>query len=174
MLDHMLELLQRLPFKYHWFLVVLMAFIIPFLTRHTEKPGEFYPFSNFPMYSRFEPKTYYVYVRGLKGEQVSAAGVFSTSISNVKKVYDGNVTDLKKAMGKGAKKSDLTTEDLQKAATKTLRWLVGIAPEKSKSQLEALRGLELHKVDIEYRGSLIEKKDSIVGSLSFPIPSVKP
>ena len=173
----MVDFLKRVPFRYHWILVVLMGLIIPVLTRKTEKPGEFYPFSNFPMYSRFEPKTYYVYVRSSKGEPLSVASVFSTSISNVKKVYDSNLTGLKKAMGKGAKKTDLEPEDLQKAAAGTLNWLISIAPVKSKATLEALPGLELHRVDIEYRDSKIEKKDTVVGSItlhSSPAPAVAP
>ncbi|MCB1211013.1 MAG: hypothetical protein KDK97_16940, partial [Verrucomicrobiales bacterium] len=65
-MSHFFQLLQRLPFKLHWFLVLLMAFVIPALTARTDKPGEFYPFSNFPMYSSFEPATYFVYIKNKK------------------------------------------------------------------------------------------------------------
>ncbi|MDB6075362.1 MAG: hypothetical protein JWO89_3002, partial [Verrucomicrobiaceae bacterium] len=120
--------LQRIPFLYHWSLVVVMALVVPLLTRKSDKPGEFYPFSNFPMYSRFEPQTYYVYVRDLKGGPVSVAALFGTSITNVKKVYDNKLTGLKKKSGPGIKKADLSNEDRSQAASETLQCLVSIAP----------------------------------------------
>ena len=57
-----MALLRRLPFRFHWALVLLMGAVIPLITAKTDKPGEFYPFSNFPMYSSFEPDTYHVYI----------------------------------------------------------------------------------------------------------------
>ena len=170
----MIAVLQRLPFRYHWFLVVLMGVVIPVLTRKLDKPGEFYPFSNFPMYSRFEPQTYYVYLRDLKGGLVPVAPLFGTSISNVKKVYDGKLIALKKASAKAKKKADLLPEDRRKAASETLQWLVNIAPRISQPKVQALGGLELHQVDIEYRDSKISKKDEVVGTLSISPPSPLP
>ena len=155
-------------------MVVLMGLVIPLATRKTEKPGEFYPFSNFPMYSRFESHTYYVYLRDLSGNVVPVSSTFGTAISNMKKVYDGNLNTLKKAMGKGAKKSDLEAADLQIATEKTLKWLVSIAPKAAQPRIAALTGLELHRVDIEFIDSKIVKKDSVVGSLKLPIPTPAP
>ena len=47
-----------LPHKFHWFFVLLTGVLVPFLTRNNPDPkqrGEWYPFSNFPMYSTFSP-----------------------------------------------------------------------------------------------------------------------
>lgn len=164
--------LQRIPFLYHWSLVVLMALVIPLLTAKSDKPGEFYPFSNFPMYSRFEPQTYYVYLRDLKGGLVPVSPIFGTSITNVKKVYDGKLTSLKKKAGAGKKKADLSDEDRAQAARETLQWLVSIAPKSAQSRVQELGGLELHQVDIEYRDLKINKKDAAVGALPFPSPPI--
>ena len=165
--------LPRPPFLYHWFLVALMGLIIPLLTAKTDKPGEFYPFSNFPMYSRFEPHTYYVYLKDLKGNLVPVSPLFGTSISNVKKVYDGKLTSLKKEAGKKVK-ADLEPKDRLRAASETLAWLVSIAPKYNRSKVEVLDGLELHQVDIDFRNSKIEKQDSVVGTLKLsaapPVP----
>ncbi|MDB6137476.1 MAG: hypothetical protein JWO94_548 [Verrucomicrobiaceae bacterium] len=163
---------QRIPFFYHWSLVALMALVIPLLTRHSDKPGEFYPFSNFPMYSRFEPQTYYVYLCDLKGTPVPVSPIFGTSITNVKKVYDGKLTTLKKTAGIGKKKSDLSAGDRMLAASETLQWLVSITPKAAQPCVRALGGLELHQVDIEYRDSKIVKKDAAVGTLSLASPSI--
>ncbi len=165
--------LPRLPFLYHWFLVGLMGLIIPLLTAKTDKPGEFYPFSNFPMYSRFEPHTYYVYLKDLKGSLVPVSPLFGTSISNVKKVYDGKLTSLKKQSGKKVK-ADLDAKDRLRASSETLAWLVSIAPKDARPKIDALGGLELHQVDIEYRNAKIEKQDSVVGTLKLAAPAPVP
>lgn len=154
----------RPPFLYHWFLVALMGLIIPLLTAKTDKPGEFYPFSNFPMYSRFEPHTYYVYLKDLKGNLVPVSPLFGTSITNVKKVYDGKLTSLKKASGKKVK-ADLEAGDRQRASSETLAWLVSITPKYNRAKVDALGGLELHQVDIEFLNSKIEQRDIVAGTL---------
>lgn len=166
---------QALPFKYHWFLVLLMGLVIPLLTARTEKPGEFYPFSNFPMYSRFEPRTYYVYLKDTKGGLVPVSPLFGTSITNVKKVYDGKLSHLKKSAGKEVKKkSDLSAESRQEAAAATLRWLMSITPKDARAKVRAYGGLELHQVEVEFRDGKIEQKDVAAGSISFKPEDLQP
>ncbi|MDB6073844.1 MAG: hypothetical protein JWO89_1484, partial [Verrucomicrobiaceae bacterium] len=67
-------------------------------------------------------------------------------------------------------KADLSNEDRSQAASETLQWLVSIAPKAAQPKVQALDGLELHQVDIEYRDSMISKKDVTVGNLPFPTP----
>jgi hypothetical protein len=166
----MMRYLSRLRFRYHWFLVVLMGAIIPFATSNTEKPGEFYPFSNFPMYSRFEPETYYVYVTGGKGEIVPVGPMFGRSISDVKKTYDRKLSNLKKSI-KGVRKIDMPAEKKREAATDCLQWLVEITPPANGEKLKALGMINMHEVQIEYVDGKINKTDTLVGSL--PMQSTK-
>ena len=153
--------------KYHWFLVVLMAGVIPLLTLRTEKPGEFYPFSNFPMYSTFEPETYYVYVTGGKGEIVPISPLFGRSISDLKKTYDRKLSVLKKSV-KGVRKINLPADKKTEAARDALQWLLDITPAAKKDRVRSFSPLSLHEVQIKFRDSKIGKDDVIVGTLPVP------
>jgi hypothetical protein len=81
----------------HWAVVILMGLLIPLLTARTEKPGEFYPFSNYPMYDSFEPATYYVYVTDGADKPVGIGMTFGVAGSDVKKAFDRKLTEAKTA-----------------------------------------------------------------------------
>jgi hypothetical protein len=166
----MMRYLTGLRFRCHWFLVVLMGAIIPLATSNTEKPGEFYPFSNFPMYSRFEPETYYVYVKSEKGDVVPVGPMFGRSISDLKKAYDRKLSNLKKTI-KGVRKIDMPADKKMEAARDSLQWLVEITPPVNVAKLSALGTIHLHEVQIEYEDGKINKTDTLVGSL--PVQSIK-
>jgi hypothetical protein len=166
-----LQFLMNMKFRYHWFLVVLMGVIIPLATIKTEKPGEFYPFSNFPMYSRFEPETYYVYVTNGKGDIVPVAAMFGRSISDVKKTYDRKLSNLKKSIS-GVRKSAMPPEKKAEAALETLQWLREITPPKNQAKLQALGELKLHEVQIKFRDSKINKEDVLVGLMPLTSTAV--
>lgn len=162
-----LRWLREQPFRAHWALVLLMAFLIPALTARTEKPGEFYPFSNFPMYSRFEPQTYYVYVTDLRDQPVAVGPAFGIAISNVKKAYDRKLDALKKASGvKGMKKADLPAGKKREAGGEVLRWLRDNAPDKA--TVDAVGGLRLHQVNVTWREGRVRKEQSLVGEIALP------
>lgn len=161
-----LSWLQRQPFRFHWLLCVLMAFVIPALTARTEKPGEFYPFSNFPMYASFSPGTYYVYVSDLHDKPIAVGTTFGIAISNVKKAYDRKLTTLKEqASGKG-KRADLPLEMKRIAADAVLNWLTENSP--NPAVVKTLGGIRLHEVNVTYRDGRVSKDGRQVGEVRFP------
>ncbi len=160
--------LKRQPFLFHWALVVLMAFVIPLLTRSTEKPGEFYPFSNFPMYSSFEPDTYYVFVTDLNDQPVAVGPAFGIAISNVKKAYDRKLGVLKQEAGGKGKRASLPLEKRRIAADEVLRWLTENAPDQN--AVKAHGGLRLHQADIVFKDQHISKTSTQVGEIKFTAP----
>lgn len=160
--------LKRQPFLFHWVLVVLMAFVIPLLTRSTEKPGEFYPFSNFPMYSRFSPDTYYVFVSDNDDKPIAVGPTFGIAISNVKKAYDRKLTNLKKEIGGKGRKADLPAEKKRVAADEVLHWLTDNAP--NPAAVKARAGLRLHEVAIVFKDGRVSKTQSQVGEVRFTAP----
>ncbi|MCP5558010.1 MAG: hypothetical protein H7A55_09685 [Verrucomicrobiaceae bacterium] len=165
-MSHFFQLLQRLPFKLHWFLVLLMAFVIPALTARTDKPGEFYPFSNFPMYSSFEPATYFVYVTDEKDQDLRMGPLFGRAPSDVKKVYDRKLNDAKKAHGGKVKKADLPPEIRAEAAQTVLQWLIDNMPDKS--PLAPAKGLRLHRVDIVFTDGAVKQTTQLEGEIALP------
>lgn len=162
-----------LPHKFHWFFVVVTAFIIPWLTRNTVKPGEWYPFSNFPMYSNFEKQAYYVYITDKNDQPVAMYPTFGNWPSGIKKMYDGKlkevVNDLKaKANNQGTtyktKIVNMTSEECRPAGDATLKQLV----ESSRTQDEIKKhtGFRLYQMDITLNkeGNIV-KKTKLVGEL---------
>jgi hypothetical protein len=163
-----------LSFRYHWFLVLLMGIAIPLLTAKTEKPGEFYPFSNFPMYSTFEPETYYVYVTDAADKPLPIGTLFGKSPSDVKKIYDRKLTALK-PREKGKRKMELSAPLKAEAANETLQWLEENIAKENKDKLFALGKLRLHEVVITYADGVIRKSDTLTGERALatnPAPTL--
>jgi hypothetical protein len=157
---------HRLPFRFHWALVILMGAVIPLITRKTAKPGEFYPFSNFPMYSSFEPNTYLVFITDLEDKPLPISTVFATSASDIKKIYDRKLGELKPRAPKGTRKVNLPAPLKKEAADATLTALVKrISPSPS---LAGKPGLRLHQVDILYDGDQLTQRTTQVGEISLP------
>lgn len=153
-------------FAPHWAVVVLMALVIPFLTRNTDKPGEFYPFSNYPMYSSFEPETYYVYVTDGADKPVAMGIRFGIASSDVKKMFDRKLNDAKKAVGGKVRKSDLPPEVQSEAGREVLKWLQANAPAPQKAAIAALGVLRLYRMDLKYDGDKLTKTPRQVGEVT--------
>lgn len=152
----------------HWAVVVLMALVIPFLTRKTDKPGEFYPFSNYPMYSSFEAETYYVYVTDGGDQPVAMGKVFGVPASDVKKAFDRKLDAAKKASGGKVRKANLPLEVQAAAGSEVLEWLKANAPNDQKPGIAKLGALRLYRMDIRYDGSTLVKTPRRVGEVVAP------
>jgi hypothetical protein len=153
------------PCRFLWVVVILSSLVIPWLTRATAKPGEFYPFSNFPMYSRFLPRTYYVMVTDLTDAPVATVPLSGQVSSNIKKAYDRNLDELKKASSGKYKKADLPVEERQKAGAKVLTWLMELS---DPAKLKAMGGLRLKQVDLFIEDGKIAQRTIDVGEVKLP------
>ncbi|MCP5560696.1 MAG: hypothetical protein H7A55_23390 [Verrucomicrobiaceae bacterium] len=157
--------LRAEPCRFLWVLVILSSLVIPWLTRATAKPGEFYPFSNFPMYSRFLPRTYYVMVTDLNDAPVATVPLSGQVSSNIKKAYDRNLDELKKASAGKYKKADLPVEERQKAGAKVLSWLMELS---DPAKLKAMGGLRLKQIDLFVEDGKIAQRTLEVGEVKLP------
>lgn len=155
---------QRQPLKLLWLLVLLTAAVIPLLQRGQPKPGEFYPFSNFPMYSSFSPSTYYVYVTDLRDQPVPVTLLTGKVLSNLKKQYDTELKQQKKK-ARGISQADLPPEARREAGGVVLNWLLPFA---HPDQLQQMGGLRLKEVTITYEGNEIRKRELDVGEVRVP------
>lgn len=148
-----------LPHKMHWFFVVLTAVIVPWLTKDDPKPGEWYPFSNFPMYSSFERQAYYVYVTDLDDQPVALYPTFATWTSSVKKIFD----DYFKAEARRLKKPSrrLTPEECTPAGIETLLQLK--ATSRFPDEVSKYKGFRLYKVDISLddEGAIVQTTNRV-------------
>ena len=83
--------------------------------------GEFYPFSSFPMYSKFDDRTYLVYLKNADGEPLPTVSTISMVSSQLKKRYGDELTELKSIYP--GSHFDWSTEQKAQAGEKTLRYL---------------------------------------------------
>jgi hypothetical protein len=163
------------PMRILWLFVLVSAALVPFLTRnHPAKAqrGEWYPFSNFPMYSDFEETAYYVYVTDREDKPVALAETFGVAPSDVKKAYDQKlkkeVERLKnEAKARGTKYTkrivEMSAEECRpvgEAALKELR-----DNTKYQEAVRKLSGLRLYQVDITLDNGRIVKKTKLVGEI---------
>ena len=122
---------------------------------------DFYPLSHFPMYSKFDERTYYVYLQGADGEAIAAVPEFNIYTSDLKKHYGRDLNKLKKNI-KGSH-FDWGQEQKWVAGMATLDYLKN---ERSQAAFKEGRmdGLMLIDVRIQ-RGDdgKLEKIESVVG-----------
>jgi len=122
---------------------------------------EQYPFSNFPMYSTFENKTYYVHLADGADQPVPTAEALGLATSTLKKIYDGEVRrELRRLQ---VRREHLTAEQKQAIGGPVLARL------KKASAAQGAVGipevLRLYQVDIALAGGRFEKRRSFIAEL---------
>jgi hypothetical protein len=148
-----------------WALILITGLALPLLTLRTAKPGECYPFSNFPMYSSFDPETYYVYVTDLKDQPVRVTQLFGPPLSSVRKMYDTQLIHLKKETKAKEPRARLPLVYKQEAAGEVLALLIKNSPPAQRPAISVLSGLRLHQVDIRLKEGRIVKQTEAVGEM---------
>jgi hypothetical protein len=163
------------PHKFHWFFVLLTGLLVPFLTRNNPDPkqrGEWYPYSNFPMYSTFEDTAYYVYVTDLEDKPLALAPTFGTWGSQVKKTYDKYLKEEVKRLKSEAEKqgekyrtriSQMPGEECRPAGDATLRQLMDGA--RDEDGVRSRPGFRLYQIDITLENGQIVQRKKRVGEV---------
>lgn len=161
--------------RVHWLFVLIAAVIVPGLTRNhpvQAQRGEWYPFSNFPMYSTFEPTAYYLYVTDENDQVVSIWDTFGTWPSALKKSYDARlkkeISRLKdEAKRQGTKYSrkifEMSGEECRPAGDAMLQQLKMTSP--NPEEVRKHKGYRLHQVDITLEEGRIVEKPKLVGEI---------
>lgn len=167
------QLWNAIPFKLHWGFVLFLAFVLPWATRHTRTPGEWFPFSNFPMYSNFEKTAYYVYITDLEDQPLPMAKLFAVP-SAVKKAYDQKlkawVKVLKEqAVARGDKYRkrivEMDGEECRPAGDAALKQLVESLSDQT--ALTQYPGFRLYQMDITLEDRKITKRAKLVGEFRW-------
>ncbi len=100
----------RLPFKRVFALTALLFFV-----------GEFYPLSNFPMYSGVSDDADYYYLTDEAGRPVPMLTYFGIRTARAKKVFRGHLKEFTDA--RGVKREEGTMEERRAAGETLLRFL---------------------------------------------------
>jgi len=113
---------------------------------------ETYPFSDFPMYSRFPAYTEYYYFADGEGEPLPTKDCFGVSASAMKKMYVNRVKKLASKKSKESKKrvggSELSAEELEAIGDEVLDYLLPRGDKKDWWKENQPEVIQLIRVDI--------------------------
>jgi len=121
--------------------------------------GEFYPFSSFPMYSKFDDRTYLVILRDADGNDLPTRPTVKMVSSQLKKRYGDELEDLKKKY-KGSH-FDWTVDQKREAGEATLDYLRNtFAPRAfARGKLDGLRFVDV-RITLE-DGQLVRREEEV-------------
>ena len=128
--------------RYKWLLLMTVLCLVV---------RENYPFSNFPMYSSFSHRTYYLYLTDERGDAIKTR-LFGMSSSALKKIFDrARRIELENFEGAGKMRVPLAEEA---AARSLLRYLDGLAASRAKTR-KLLSGLQVHHVQVSQKANAL-------------------
>ena len=138
-----LDYLRAVPLK-----LVLVLIVLAFILRNPDGRAEFYPFSDYPMYSQFDGNDYYVFIADHEGKPLPSKD-YGITTPKIKKRFKKRLGEAAKRLGK--KKSQIDGEALENVGIETLRTLLD---NRGVSELEEL---QLFRVSLDKDGSSIKK-----------------
>ena len=142
-----------------WLLLLPMSVVIAvaYVT------GEWYPLSSFPMYSKFDERTYYVFLADEAGEPVPTVR-YQIVASELKKHYRRELNKLEDQHGGSS--YDFDEKKLRRAGSTTMQWLrTEWVPERAPDQIDGARksGLKLIEVRVFLQDGKFLKRETVVG-----------
>lgn len=157
---------NTLPVRLAWF-AGLWAFV--FLLKAV---GDFYPFSDFPMYSGFGEYADVLFVETESGERLPVLTVFGKRESRCKKIWKSKLREVANAEGRHSE--DATEDDLRVAG----EYLLGrLLAERYQGRLEPYGTRELRlvqrRIRLEPSGELVESESTIASmAVDAPAPAI--
>lgn len=113
--------------------------------------GENYPFSNFPMYSSFSSRTYYLCLTDAEGRPIRTKQ-FGLSSSGLKKIFDRyRRKELKRFENSGNERVRLAEEA---AGQLLLRYLDGLSSDRPAAG-RLLVGLQVQHISVQQKGDAL-------------------
>lgn len=129
---------------------------------------EFYPLSSFPMYSKFDEKTYYVYPRHAETGEAIPTVRLQIVASDLKKHYLGELDELDEQHDHSHYEWSIEQRRPAGEATLTMlrdEWLPDRAPDVLATG--ELQQVELVDVRVVLKDGKLTKREEVVGSLNF-------
>ena len=85
-LDRALGVWRAVPLK-----LVLLLVVLSLTLKNPDGRAEFYPFSNYPMYSQFDEEDYFVYIADQHGSPLPSKETFRITTPKIKKRFKRHV-----------------------------------------------------------------------------------
>ena len=138
-----LDYIRAVPLKLVFLLTLLGLFL-----RNPDGNAEYYPFSNYPMYSQFDGNDYYVYIADQDGNPLPSKSHGITT-PKIKKRFKKHLGVTAKKLG--IKKAEVAGEPLEQVGITTLKTL------RDNRGISDLEELQLFRVILNKQGSRIVK-----------------
>ncbi|MFT4546610.1 MAG: hypothetical protein ACI8XO_000648 [Verrucomicrobiales bacterium] len=156
---------QALPLKI-WHAIplklVLLLVALSLVLKNPDGRAEYYPFSNYPMYSQFDERDYFVYLADQDGKALPSKETFRITTPKVKKRFKKVLGKVAKELGK--KKREVDGADLEAVAVTTLKSLMNAVPDHPR--VATLTELQLIYVDLRREGDEIVVEQRKVGAIA--------
>ncbi len=141
---------KNIPYKFMFILILLSLWL-----------GEWYPISNFPMYSNFGNSTYFVYITDSQDKPIPLKLEFGFHAAFLKKAYNSR---LKKFSDRENIKQNINKQ--VKAGEELLQYIVSEINPKVNNYTEYQK-LKLWKVIISIKNGQIVKKRKLIAELEL-------
>ena len=122
---------------------------------------ENYPFSHYPMYSKFDPYTYYLYATDESGEVLLFREQFGYSAIRLKKVF----TTKLKAVKKASESKTLSKNDCFHIAGEETLWQYHRQRRPKVENPVQYRGLKLVRTDIKLGTGKVEEQVAVIAEI---------
>lgn len=142
-LDTPLDYLRAVPLK-----LVIVLIALSFFLRNPDGVAEFYPFSYYPMYSKFDGNDYFLYIADHEGKPLPSKN-YGITTPKIKKRFKKRLREAADRLE--MKKSQITGEHLEQVGIETLRTL------RHNRGVSELKELQLMRVSLNKQGSTIKK-----------------
>jgi len=124
--------------------LVLLLVVLSLTLKNPDGRAEYYPFSNYPMYSQFDGEDYFLYIADQDGKPLPSKDTFRITTPKIKKRFNQELGDVANRLDK--KKSEVGGAELEAVAVTTLQTLNNSVPEHPR--VAALTELQLIYVDL--------------------------
>ena len=150
-----LAVFRAIPLK----LVLLIVVLSMTLRNRDDHDGyaEFYPFSNYPMYSKFDGEDYYLFLADHEGKPIPSKD-YGITTPKVKKRFKKRLDEAAERLG--VKKSEVAGTDLEAVAIETLKTL-------DDPRIKELSGLQMFLVELRKTGPKITSEQRMIGEIKF-------
>ena len=139
LLDRARQIWRAVPLK-----LVLLLVLLSLSLKNPDGRAEYYPFSNYPMYSQFDKEDYFVYIADQHGLPLPSKETFRITTPKIKKRFKSELGAV--AARLGVRKSDVAGRELEAVGISTLQTLDNPVP--GHPRVAALTELQLVYVDL--------------------------
>jgi hypothetical protein len=155
-IDLLQDVWRAVPLK-----LVLLLIVLSLTLKNPDGRAEYYPFSNYPMYSQFDESDYFVYLADQDGEPLPSKETFRITTPKIKKRFKKELGAVAKRLD--VKKSEVAGAELEAVAVTTLRSLDNAVPDHPR--VAVLTELQLIYVDLRREGGEIVVEERKIGSI---------